>query len=261
MQLRKNLEAQQINLRFYKDQLKPTLNAVVDYGLTALGGVQVQREPRPTTRSSRARSSARPSSDSAACWATCSGSTSHTGRSARCSASARAQHAESAAGSGRLQYTQSELALRSQELSVATEVRSVGRNVNTNRRRVDSTRAARILTERQLEAAQKKFSVGLATSLDVLVGPARPHQRAQQRAARRSSTTCKSLVDFEAVQDAGTGGAGATADGVDAAGDDGQDSNNRRPQTGSQTARLTEVPDRSGTPDVGPPDPACAPPA
>ena len=105
----------------------------------------------------------------------------------------------------KLAYTQQELALRSQELGVATEVRAIGRNVNTNRRRVDSTRAARVLTERQLEAAQKKFSVGLATSLDVLVA-----QRDLTNARNNELTAIidyvKSLVDFEAVQEASTGG-------------------------------------------------------
>jgi outer membrane protein TolC len=97
--------------------------------------------------------------------------------------------------------------LRSQELSVATEVRTIGRNVNTNRRRVDSTRAARILTLRQLEAEQKKFAVGLATSLDVLVA-----QRDLTNARNNELTAIidyvKSLVDFEAVQEAGTGDGG-----------------------------------------------------
>ena len=99
---------------------------------------------------------------------------------------------------------QQELTLRNLELSIATEVRTAGRNVNTNRRRVDSTRAARILTLRQLEAAQKKFSVGLATSLDVLVA-----QRDLTNARNNELTAIidyvRSLVDFEAVQEAGVG--------------------------------------------------------
>jgi hypothetical protein len=45
IQLRKQVEASQINLRFYRDQLKPQVNATFDYGLQALGGVQVQRGP------------------------------------------------------------------------------------------------------------------------------------------------------------------------------------------------------------------------
>ena len=148
VQVRKNLEAQQINIRFYKDQLKPTLNAVARL-----------RDDRPGWRAGAARAQTdnpfepgrnhrpAPRSDSGASSATCSGSTSRNGRSARVfSMPLGRSTAEGPAGTGRLAYTQSELALRSQELSVATEVRSVGRNVNTNRRRVDSTRAARILT-------------------------------------------------------------------------------------------------------------------
>src|SRR5262249_27449564 len=48
VQSRKSLEASQINLRFYNDQLKPLLNAVADYGLSGLAGVQVT-ERGPST--------------------------------------------------------------------------------------------------------------------------------------------------------------------------------------------------------------------
>jgi outer membrane protein TolC len=104
-----------------------------------------------------------------------------------------------------LAITQQELTLRTRELAVSTEVRNAGRNVNTNRKRVDSTRSARVFSERQLEAAQKKFAVGLATSLDVLVA-----QRDLTNARNNELTAIidyqRSLVDFEAVQEAGVGG-------------------------------------------------------
>lgn len=212
---RKNLEAQQINLRFYKDQIRPSLNATVDYGLSGLGGVQVERgpsenpnnpfEPGPVLRSTEKRFGSVLGDLFAADfpqWTVGAVFSMPLGNSVQKARLTRT----------RLLYSQQELSLRSQELGVANEVRTIGRNVNTNRRRVDSTRAARILTVRQLEAAQKKFSVGLATSLDVLVA-----QRDLTNARNNELTAIidyvKSLVDFEAVQEASTGGGSNLATG------------------------------------------------
>jgi outer membrane protein TolC len=207
IQLRMGLEAQQINLRFYNDQLKPQLNAVVDYGLSGLGGVQTFRGPsedpdNPFQPGPIIGTVEKGFGDVLGDifgfdfpgWTVGAVFSMPLGKSVQ-----KAQYQRN-----KLLYTQQELSLRNQELSVATEVRVAGRNVNTNRRRVDSTRAARILTLRQLEAAQKKFSVGLATSLDVLVA-----QRDLTNARNNELTAIidyvKSLVDFEAVQEAGVG--------------------------------------------------------
>lgn len=208
IQQRKSIEAQQINLSFYKDQLKPQLNAVVDYGLSGVGGVQVtERGPSPDPSNpflpGPVISTAEKGFGSVLGdvfgfnfpqWTVGAVFSMPIGRSVQ-----KAQYERN-----KLLLTQQDLSLRGQELSVATEVRTAGRNVNTNRRRVDSTRAARILTLRQLEAAQKKFSVGLATSLDVLVA-----QRDLTNSRNNELTAIidyvKSLVDFEAVQEAGVG--------------------------------------------------------
>jgi outer membrane protein TolC len=223
LQIRKQIEASQFNLRFYRDQTKPQVNATFDYGLQALGGVQVTRapsdnpfEPGPITGEIERRFGSVlgdlfgldfPQ------WTAGVTFSYPLGNSA----------AKVNAARTRLAITQAELSLRNQELAVATEVRNAGRNVNTNRKRVDSTRSARVLTERQLEAAQKKFAVGLATSLDVLVA-----QRDLTNARNNELTAIidyvRSLVDFEAVQEAGVGGGfatGATATPVNTGGNSG----------------------------------------
>jgi outer membrane protein len=205
LQIRKNLEATQINIRFFADQVKPAVDATFDYGTEGLGGVALVREnPDDPFNPGDVVSTTEKNFGSVVgdlfrrdfpAWTIGVQVNYPLGRSTQKVQLTRA----------RLAYTQSELSLRASELSVASEVRTVGRNVNTNRRRVDSTRAARILTLRQLEAAQKKFSVGLATSLDVLVA-----QRDLTNARNNELTAIidyvRSLVDFEAVQEAGTGG-------------------------------------------------------
>jgi outer membrane protein TolC len=56
-QARSSLEADDINIRFFRNQTLPDLTATVDYGLTGLGGTQFIRGPdsRPGRRPDRAR--------------------------------------------------------------------------------------------------------------------------------------------------------------------------------------------------------------
>ena len=84
--------------------------------------------------------------------------------------------------------------------------------VQTNQKRVDSTRAARELAERRLEAAEKKFAAGIETSFFVFQAQ-RDLAQARTSEVRAISDYNKSLVDFEAVQEVplGGGGSGITA--------------------------------------------------
>ncbi|MEO5822361.1 MAG: TolC family protein [Vicinamibacteraceae bacterium] len=208
IQLRKQLEAAQINLDFYKDQRKPLLNAVVDYGLNAQGGVQVTRrgEPDPNNPFDPGI----PLETTSRGFGTVLGDlfgfdfpTWSVGVQVAVPLGNSIQKVQYTRA--KLAYSQQELSLRSSELGVATQVRSVARNVNTNRKRVESTTSARVFSERQLDAARKKFAVGLAQSIDVLIAQ---RDLANARFNELSSIIdyVKSLVEFQAVQEGGAGG-------------------------------------------------------
>jgi len=108
--------------------------------------------------------------------------------------------AEANLARSRLEQSQSGLQLRSLELQTATQVRDVGRQVNTNLKRVDATRAARELAQRRLEAEQKKFTVGMSTSFLVFQAQ-RDLAQARNSELRAILDYNQSLVDFEAVQE------------------------------------------------------------
>ena len=80
--------------------------------------------------------------------------------------------------------------------------------VQTNQKRVDSTRVARELAERRLEAEEKKFAAGIQTSFFVFQAQ-RDLAQARTTEVRAISDYNKSLVDFEAVQEVPLGGGGA----------------------------------------------------
>jgi len=78
-------------------------------------------------------------------------------------------------------------------------VRNVARQVETNQKRVDTTRAARELAERRLEVEQRKFAAGVQTNFFVFQAQ-RDLSQARVAEAQATADYNKSLADFEAVQ-------------------------------------------------------------
>lgn len=93
------------------------------------------------------------------------------------------------------------------EMSIAAEVRSAGRAVETNWKRVESTRAARTLQAQRLDAEEKKFAAGMTTNFFV-TSAQRDLAFAEVNELRAIADYRKSLVTFERVQEAGLGGGG-----------------------------------------------------
>jgi outer membrane protein TolC len=117
----------------------------------------------------------------------------------------------------RLQHSQAEVQLRNLELQTTTQVRDAARQVQTNVKRVSSARAARDLAERRLDAEEKKFAAGIQISFFVFQAQ-RDLSQARTTEIRAIADYNKSLVDFEAVQEAslgvsGTGGNAAAVNG------------------------------------------------
>ena len=99
---------------------------------------------------------------------------------------------------------QTRASLRRLELQVTAEVRSAARAVDTNLKRVQSTRAARILQERRLDAEEKRFAAGMTTNFFVTQAQ-RDLALAQVAELRAIADYRNSLVNFERVQEAGGG--------------------------------------------------------
>jgi outer membrane protein TolC len=211
---RKSLENVAQNVTYYRNQGLPQVNLTFDFNTTAVGGVQFERtggfpgEIIPGTAVDRGfgsvlgdlLSSAYPN------WQLGFVVSYPIGRNA-----SEVNYART-----RLQQSQSQLQIKNLELQVATQVRDIARQVNTNAKRVDATRAARVLAERRLEAEQKKFGVGMSTSFLVF-------QAQRDLATARGNELSalldfnKSLADFEAVQEAPLSGGGVSVTGASAA--------------------------------------------
>ena len=98
----------------------------------------------------------------------------------------------------KLETAQALLSLKNLEQQILLEVREAVRGILTAQKRVTATRAARVLTERQLDAEEKRLAVGLSTIFKVL-------EFQEDLATARSTETraitdqIKSLVTFRRV--------------------------------------------------------------
>ncbi len=200
------LDNNQTRIQFLKNQILPQLNANVEYGLAGLGGTIITRDFDPGNpigggegSSEAVRRYGDVLRDIAAfnfpTWAVSVQLRYPLGRNGDRINLVRAQ----------LQNDQSLLQLEDSERVVVQQVRDLGRQVNTNLRRVRSTQSARELAVRRLEAEEKKFGVGLSTTFNVLQAQ-RDLAAARNNELRAILDYVKSLVDFEASQEASIGG-------------------------------------------------------
>jgi outer membrane protein TolC len=207
LQARKSLEENDINVRYFRNQTLPDVTATFDYGLTGLGGTPVSRTtgfgfPTPTTTPTP-RSFGSVLGDLLGNqypnWTLGLNISYPIGRSQQQANLARAQ----------LQSSQAVTQLKNAELQVVTQVRSVARQVQTNAKRVESTRASRSLAEQRLDAEQKKLAAGTSTNFIVFQAQ---RDLAQARNNELSAVLDydRSVVDFETVQRAPVAGGGVT---------------------------------------------------
>ena len=205
---RKSLEANDVNIRYFRNQTMPDVNAQLDYGLAGLGGTQFQRGEGPfgpgtgdvIGRTQRSYGSVLNDlfANRYPTWTLSLNIGYPIGTST----------AEAGLARARLQDRQAQTQLKNQQLQVATQVRDVGRQVQTNQKRVEATRASRQLAERRLEAEEKKFQAGMSTSFFVFQAQ-RDLSQARANELRAITDYNRSLVDFETVQDAPLGGGGS----------------------------------------------------
>jgi HAE1 family hydrophobic/amphiphilic exporter-1 len=198
-QAKKTMEANDINIRFLRNQSLPELSAQFDYGLSALGGVQFVRAPGVGLAPGEIIGEQRRGFGSVLgdlltndfpAWTLSLNLSYPLGRSPQQANLART----------RLEQNRTETQLRNQELQVVTEVRQAARQVLTNQQRVQTTRSARELNERRLEAEQRKFAAGTSTNFLVFQAQ-RDLAVARNNELRAILDHNQSLVDFETVQE------------------------------------------------------------
>ncbi len=195
---RKNIEANDVNIRYFNNQSLPDLNASVNYGAQAIGGVGLLRGPSSglvpgpivgTLERSYWSTVGQVLGGDFPGWTLSLDLTYPVGRSTNEASLARA----------RLQQSQNQRSVAAIELDVATQVREAARNVQTNAKRVDATRSSRALAEKRLEAEEKKYQAGMTSSFFVLTAQ-RDLNVARNAELLALVEYAKSVVNYSAVQ-------------------------------------------------------------
>jgi outer membrane protein len=197
---RRNVEINDVNVRYFNNQSLPEVTASVNYNARAIGGLQVERARDPITgfptgeiinsvEQNYFSTLGTAFAGDFPGWNVQLNMSYPIGRSA----------SEANLARSRLQQSQLQRQLQSLELQVATQVREAARNVQTNAKRVDATRASRALAEKRLEAEEKRFQAGLTSSFFVL------QAQRDLNIARNSELLAlveysKSVVNLTAVQ-------------------------------------------------------------
>jgi len=201
---RKNLDSNDVSLRFFKNQSLPAVDLNASYGAQGLGGTAIVRTGPLGNQTiseiipggygdalSLLRAREYPT------WNLSMTMTYPIGGN-----QADAQHARA-----RVQRTQSMTRLRALEVQIAAEVANAALTVQSNLKRVEAATAARELASKRLEAEQSRFEVGLTTNFFV-VQAQRDLRDAQNTELRALADYRKSLVNFERAQQSPAGGGG-----------------------------------------------------
>jgi outer membrane protein TolC len=192
---RKQLENNDVNIRYFRNQSLPDVNALVNYSAFGLAGTQRDLTPTfpPVELSRSQRNFGGAISDVFASdyptWSF----------QVQINYPIGTSNAEANLARARLQDTQARKQLQSSEMSIVTQIRDLGATVQTNAQRVESTRASRALAEKSLEAEQKKFTAGMTSSFFVTQAQ-RDLADARNRELRAIIDYLKSVIDFETAQ-------------------------------------------------------------
>jgi outer membrane protein TolC len=199
---RKSLENQDYRLAFAKNQLLPQLDLVAGYGGSGIAGTRIRDAegnplPQPIPGSYGDAVSEAFGFDFPSWTVGFNISYAIPNRTVRANAA-----------SAQLTKDQALASLRRLELQVAAEVRTAARGVESGFRRVASSQAARRLAAERLDAEEKKFAAGMSTNFFVTQAQ-RDLAEAEVSELRAIADYRISVINYQRVQEAGIGGAGA----------------------------------------------------
>lgn len=194
---KKQIESSELGIKLQENQVLPDLNLTAGYSVTGAGG-NLYKASSSTIGSALTLVSEAGYLDSITgafqqpTWNIQAAFTYPIGQAAQ-----RANLARQ-----RLAIEQSRTSLKSTELTVTTDVTNAGLSVQNAYKSLMASQKARELADRQAEAEQTKFDVGMSTNFTVV------QQQQAQTSARLAElraliTYVKALIEFERVQSVG----------------------------------------------------------
>ena len=112
-----------------------------------------------------------------------------------------------ALANARVQESQARLRLQSAETKAMRQLRQAAWQLEASAKRIETSRAARQFAEQRLDAEQKRFDVGMSTSF-LVVQAQRDLAQARNNELATTLDYIRSVIDFEALQEAGPASGG-----------------------------------------------------
>jgi outer membrane protein len=217
---RKNLQSNDVTLKYLVDQLKPQADLNATYGFVGLGGSQYLYDPSATGVNRRPIGTV-PGGYGNALSTLFNGAYPRWTVALNFSYPLGVSSQEANVARARVQVNQVNAQLKQIELQIATDVTNAAVTAQTTAERVEAAQAARELAQKQLEAETSKFEVGMSTNYNVIQSQ-RDLATAQNNELLAVLNYRKSLVELERLQQTTLqnlsitlvnpgGGAGATA--------------------------------------------------
>jgi outer membrane protein len=207
MSAKNSLEQSDVNIKYYKNQVLPDVNASVNYGTFGVGGTQLTPVDLALAATGLAPNRAILAQRG---YGTVLGDVFGSAYpqwsvGVQFGYPIGASTAQANLARVKLQYEEAQMQMKNVELQITTQVRAVARNVQTNQKRVQSARASRELQQKKLEAEEKKLAAGMSSTFFVFQAQ-RDLSIARVVEIQAIADYNKSLVDFQAVQEVPVGG-------------------------------------------------------
>ena len=195
----KNVQANDVTLKYLDDQTKPQADFSANYGLSGIGGTQIQRTGTGIGGNGGTVTNVIPGGYGDALsslwgvnyprWTIGVNVSYPIGLSSQKASVARA----------RVQLNQVQAQMKQIELQLATEITNQAITIRSNIERVQAAQAARDLAQQQLDAENSKFAVGMSTNYFV-INAQNQLATAQNNELQAILNYRKSLVDFDRLQ-------------------------------------------------------------
>ena len=204
---KKNLDSNDVLVRFYTDQGKPAVDLNASYGAQGLGGTSLVRTGSGVDSVITGRV---PGGYNDALSALLDRAYPTWNLNVSVSYPIGGNQADAQRARAGVQRAQAQTRLRALEIQIAAEVANNALTVQSNLKRVEAATAARELAQKRLEAEQSKFEVGMSTNFFV-VQAQRDLRDAANTELRALADYRKSLVNFDRAQQSPAGGGGGNA--------------------------------------------------
>jgi outer membrane protein len=194
----KDVQINDVTLKYLADQTKPQADLNATYGLSGVGGTQLVRAGTGVGGDSPILTTV-PGGYGQSLSSLWSGDFPRWTVGVNISYPLGVSSQQAAVARARVQLNQVQAQLKQVELQIATEVTNAAINVRSNAERVQAAQVARELAQRQLDAENSKFAVGMSTNYFV-VQAQNQLSTAQNNELQSVLNYRKALVELDRLQ-------------------------------------------------------------